>query len=870
MGNKEEQKEILGIPDGRIPGVRLWRNPTDSLERHLLPDFEPDLCPPQERFERRKEIFQHLPRPPLPGPCRPQWNSAALFFNLTAAGRPSDYQNTTVQDVRNWLDEGINPSNPIISEFMCNYWRTLSYGHLAFGINTPRASDGTPLIPTVDAPGGNAQDWGGLINACIDANAEAVWRAAGSLTKDGKRWIPSVVLVQHYWTHASAGFGGYERAIGGNTYLIGDFTHITFDLSFFNFSGVPVNTVRDFWNTLCHEYTHNFLEFWDFYGPQGCTGYWDMLGNNSPPGRMSEVCSVNKERICWLSFKQVINGPIFPASDLTLRPYTTSGEAIKVIPDPGHNPYEYFLLEYRKSTGRETWRPDGALTEEGLLILHINERMGVSPVWLMRDAPYFDPEFADFSDNGGTLWTGHDRLNGILFPQGRNNSFTRSSSPSSNFYCGRPSDLSNTNIRVESGLCRFSLEIRGNPRVGWSVSANDRCVAGHFTAESVTGGHELFCRNENSASLLVHRQAQWLVVKRQDNWIGSWNLGPDNYEVVGDFDSDGKDEIYIRSPKWAGILKWRINRFESITVQHDWIDGWNLGRDNWEIAGDFDGDGKDEIYIRSPEWAGVLKLIGTRLRLQSIHHDWIDEWNLGRDNTEFIGRFTQTAKDEIMIRSPEWMGLFYWDSAQNKLRLRKIQHDRIDSWNMGAGDKHVIGDFDGDGKDEIYIRSAKWVGVIKWIGDRFKLLWIRQNDLEHISDPSIKILLQNGDLSYAGRFLPNRDGVLHRNANSVAVLTWESSEMRIRHQMVSPFNGMWNLGSGDKFVLGDFHRLGRDIADPVLDFIHDSLTDIFIYNAWGTGMIGVNHAQWNPDRPDDIRQEIGLTWINRGELLFDT
>src|SRR5690606_25231295 len=104
----------------------------------------------------------------------------------------------------------------------------------------------------------------------------------------------------------------------------------------------------------------NFLEFADLYGPQGCTGYWDLLGDNSPPGRMSEVCSAIKRRVGWLNFKQEIRGPVFRRLDLELRPYTTSGEAIKIIPDPDHNPYEYFILEFRKSTGNETWRPDGA------------------------------------------------------------------------------------------------------------------------------------------------------------------------------------------------------------------------------------------------------------------------------------------------------------------------------------------------------------------------------------------------------------------------------------------------------------------------------------------------------------------------------
>ncbi|HEV2733813.1 MAG TPA: hypothetical protein VGV85_03205, partial [Longimicrobiaceae bacterium] len=502
--------QVRGAPD-----VGMLRDPADPLKRHLLPDFHPGPAVRLDVSARARDLIAHLP---APGSPTATWNSVALFYNLTAANRPADYRDTTAQDARNWLDEGVSPARPTISEFMRGYWGTLSYGRLVPGMNTPRAATGVPLVPTVAAPGGNAQDWGGLIVACIDANAEAVWRAAGSLTRDGKRWIPSVVLVQRYGTHASANFGGFERVVGGQRYLIGDITHITYALAFLSLPGVPANSIRGFWGTLCHEFGHNFLEFADLYGPAGCTGYWDLHGDNSPPGRMSEVCSVIKQRAGWIAYHRVVNGPGFPATDLELRPYTSTGEAIKVVPDPVNTPHEYFVLEFRASTGREPWRPDGALPQQGLLIVHINERLGVPGLWLLRAAPYFDPEFADFSDNGAALWTGHDRLSGVLFPQGTRNSFTRSTSPGSNLYGGRPSGLSITNIRVEGGRCRFRLQIAGNPRVGWTVGAGDRCLAGRFTPESLAGGQEVFCRNADNAALLVHRQAQWLVAGVQNDW----------------------------------------------------------------------------------------------------------------------------------------------------------------------------------------------------------------------------------------------------------------------------------------------------------------------------------------------------------------
>ena len=724
-------------------------------------------------------------------------------------------------------------------------------------------------------------DWGGLINACLDANHEAIWRAAGSLLLEGRRYIPSVVLVHRFRNGATAS-GGWRRAytVGGRTieYEIGRSTHVSYaDTPWLNWrtppiaalgsisvDGVPADRVRDFGHPLAHEYSHNFLDFGDLYGSAGCTGYWDLLGDNSPAGRMSEVSAVHKARIGWLTFRQVIQGPSVPARALALRPYTEFGDAIKVVPDPEHTPTEYFVLEYRKSTGKELWRPDRALSEGGLLITHMNERIALPPTDLSRESPYFDPEFADGSDRGAALWTGHDRLSGVLYPQGERNAFTPETMPSSDFY-GRASGLRITNIRATPDQVTFRLAINCRTQVGWTVSDRDRCVAGRFTEGSRTMGQDVFCRNDGSAALLRHREGQWLVGGRHDGRIAGWALGPDNREVVGDLDGDGLDEIYIRSPEWAGVLKWAGTGFRAVNIQHDWIDGWNLGGDNRELAADLNGDGRAEIYIRSPEWAGVLSLVDERLALQSIQHDWIDGWNLGPQDREWVGRFTERGRDEMLIRTHEWLGLLVWDVSRRGLRLQSIQHDWIDEWNLGAKDKHVVGDFDGDGLDEIYLRSPQWAGVLKWAAGRFRLLWIRRGDVRQ-RDGGAPVPLAAGDRSYAGKFLPTREGILHRMGGAVAILTWEAGEMRVRYSMQSPFHGRWHLGAGDRFVLGDFHRVGMDVADPANDFVTDDLTDVFVHNAWGTAMFGVNYWQ-NPRDPRQESHQIGLTWVNRAEIL---
>lgn len=159
---------------------------------------------------------------------------------------------------------------------MFNYWNTLSYGKLAFGIDTPRDSTNIPLIPTIDPPDAKPKDWKHLINQCLRANLDAIWRAAGSLIWPypyPKRWIPSLVLVQNYRVNASAHFYSYDIDIEGEKYLVGDRAHGELRLDKWTHPWAHGIELRKGWGTLCHEYAHNFLQFKDLYGPQGCTGY---------------------------------------------------------------------------------------------------------------------------------------------------------------------------------------------------------------------------------------------------------------------------------------------------------------------------------------------------------------------------------------------------------------------------------------------------------------------------------------------------------------------------------------------------------------------------------------------------------------------
>jgi hypothetical protein len=279
---------------------------------------------------------------------------------------------------------------PNRSEFINRYWSALSFGKLQVSVAANTDKAGNPVIPTIAPKNDDGNEWDDIILQIVQQTPERIWKIAGGIVENKVRVIPSIVLVQNYGTQASATTLGWlsEFSSDGRDYRIEDGCHVN---------------INDPIDVHAHENGHNFLNSGDLYGGGGGKiGYWDLLGDALVPGKMSDVFSYFKSKLGWLDFKEVIKGPTAAARNLTLRPYATTGDCLKVVPDPKHNPSEYFLLEFRTSTATDAWTPDGSRTPGGLLITHVNVRIGEDASTSTASSPFMDVEECDGND--GECW----------------------------------------------------------------------------------------------------------------------------------------------------------------------------------------------------------------------------------------------------------------------------------------------------------------------------------------------------------------------------------------------------------------------------------------------------------------------------------
>jgi hypothetical protein len=94
---------------------------------------------------------------------------------------------------------------------------------------------------------------------------------------------------------------------------------------------------------------------------------------------------------------------------------------------------------------------------------------------------------------------------------------------------------------------------------------------------------------------------------QNQNWIGGWHLGSQDRHYVGDFNGDGKADIYIRSNEWVGLLVSYGNRMDSALVQQGRVNAWELNSVDREQVGRFSGINADEIFASQPlGWVGIF------------------------------------------------------------------------------------------------------------------------------------------------------------------------------------------------------------------------------------------------------------------------
>jgi hypothetical protein len=305
---------------------------------------------------------------------------------------------------------------------------------------------------------------------------------------------------------------------------------------------------------------------------------------------------------------------------------------------------------------------------------------------------------------------------------------------------------------------------------------------------------------------------------------GSWQFKPNDQIVVGDFNGDGVDEVVIfNGVDWVmpylGLLVSDGAGGLKLIARYDGdIPGWGgFARNDHLYKADLNGDGKSDLIITNgDDWSmtyvGLLRSTGTGFYLTQRYDGDIPGWGgLARHDMFFVGDLNGDGKDDLVIfNGDDWsmayVGLFR-GSASGLSMTARYDGD-IPGWGgLARHDKLILGDFDGDGRCDVFIFngddwSMPYLGMFRSTGSALAYVRRFDGDVPGWGGLARHDTFMAADIDGNGRC--DLWAWNFQDWSTEYLGRMISSGTNLSASFVGDWVGEWNLGPADAFEVARF------------------------------------------------------------------
>jgi hypothetical protein len=273
----------------------------------------------------------------------------------------------------------------------------------------------------------------------------------------------------------------------------------------------------------------------------------------------------------------------------------------------------------------------------------------------------------------------------------------------------------------------------------WSWDSS-KLVAGDFNGDGKDEVAVLYKYPGDNTALFIYDLSQGELAPKKvwSSGEGKWSWDRSKL-LVADVDGDGRDEVvvfYDLGDNNTSLVFFALNQPTIIPVNR-----WESGKGNWAwdrtlpVAGDFDGDGKDEIgafynYLDNTTGLFTFDFGSVPAKLNKVWVSGAGTWGWERTKP-LTGDFNGDGSDEIaaFYNYPnDNTGLFTFDvSGGPVLQQRWESGEGVWSWDASWP---VAADFNGDGKAEIAVlyqypqaRGALFIFDLSTVEPALKKVW---------------------------------------------------------------------------------------------------------------------------------------------------
>jgi hypothetical protein len=217
--------------------------------------------------------------------------------------------------------------------------------------------------------------------------------------------------------------------------------------------------------------------------------------------------------------------------------------------------------------------------------------------------------------------------------------------------------------------------------------------------------------------------------------LGGWMINKNDQLVIGIYHKNAnKSYIAVKSDWGLGKLGYSTDKKSLISIFMkkcgDFIGGWQLNSiDKIFFAGDVDNNGFDDLIIKSTWGLGLLS--GTNEGFSGLwarpYGTSIGGWSIDINDVLIgIGDFNGDKKGDILIKSQWGFGLLNYEHGLAGFWIKPYKTN-LGHWSIDKGDI-IIGaiDFTEDNKTDILITSGWGKGVLQWTGENVRHFWMRK------------------------------------------------------------------------------------------------------------------------------------------------
>jgi IgA Peptidase M64/FG-GAP-like repeat len=267
-------------------------------------------------------------------------------------------------------------------------------------------------------------------------------------------------------------------------------------------------------------------------------------------------------------------------------------------------------------------------------------------------------------------------------------------------------------------VCYTHLKTKMHPYTEHSFL---KCYSGDFSGD---GKHDLLIHSGNSITIYRSNGSQLdLVFSTVERVPGSWQFKPNDQFYIGDYNGDGKDEVVVyNSVDWImeylGLLVDDGNNGLRLVARYDdIIPGWQFQRtDNFYVA-DFNGDGKKDLFVfNGSNWSipyvGMLRSNGSSFSVVQRYDANMPGWEMRSQDRHYVDDFNGDGKEDLWVFngvnwSIPYLGMLR--SNGNNLSMTKRYDENMPGWEMRSQDRHYVGDFNGDRKKDLFVfNGTQW------------------------------------------------------------------------------------------------------------------------------------------------------------------